>query len=340
MYTGRQYPIGQALLWSWGFVALPAVMAGAVFALYHGLGWRFLALPASALAILGTAVSFYLGFKGNAAYGRLWEARKIWGGIVNSSRTWGVFSKDYITTHFAANEEEKHDLDEIHRELIYRHIAWLGALRTLLRRPRTWETQVNTAQHFRKIWGTHDMSDERLRSRIEKFVDGEELEWLMARKNVATQLLAKQSEQLRELHVLGLVDDFRHMEMGRLIETFYTLQGKAERIKNFPLPRQYASANSWFVQIFVFALPFALVPAFADVGGNIAPWLALPCSTTLAWIFLTWNKIVDWSENPFDGLGNDIPIDALSRTIEIDLRDMLGETDLPPKVEAKNSILM
>ena len=340
MFVGRRYPVPVALRWTWDFLAYPVAYAGAIFGLYHGMGWTWLALPGTALSVLGTAVSFYLGFKGNAAYGRLWEARKIWGGIVNSSRTWGIFVRDYVTTHFAPDSEQDAELEAIHTELVYRHVAWLGALRTQLRRPKSWETTVASARQLRKLLDTVDMGDGRLRARIEAFLEDDELEWVMERKNVATQLLAKQSERLRELHRRGLLDDFRHIAMGELVEEFYTLQGKAERIKNFPLPRQYASANSWFVTIFVFSIPLALVPLFAELDAPVAPWLAVPCSALLAWIFLTWNKIADWSENPFDGLGNDIPIDALSRTIEIDLREMLGETELPPPLVAKDNILM
>ncbi len=339
MYTARRYPIGPALRWTWDFIFYPTVFTMGIFALYHYAGFDWLRLPPTALAVLGTAVSFYLGFKGNAAYGRLWEARKIWGGIVNSSRTWGAFVRDYVTLHFAP-EGTTADLEAIHRELVYRHVAWLGALRTQLRRHKSWETKHNSAKRFRQLRRTEDMSNERLRSRIEGLVPDDELEWVMDRKNIATQLIAKQSERLRELHAQGLIDDFRHMELSGLIEEFYTLQGKAERIKNFPLPRQYASANSWFVSIFVFGIPLSLVPTFAEREGLIDLYLAIPCSVVLAWIFLTWNKIVDWSENPFDGLGNDVPVDALSRTIEIDLREMLGETDLPPAHAPKNNILM
>ncbi len=340
MFTDRRYPLRIAIPWTWDFIVGPAVLTTVVFACYHYLHFEWLVLPPTALAIVGTAVSFYLGFKGNTAYGRLWEARIIWGGIVNSSRTWGAFVRDYVTVHFTADSSVEHELDAIHRELVYRHVAWLGALRTLLRRPRTWETKARSARRFREEFGTDQMSDETLRSRMAGFVDDEELEWLMQRQNQATQLLAKQSERLRELHKLGLLDDFRHMALGGIIETLYTLQGQAERIKNFPLPRQYASANSWFVTLFVFAMPITLVPTFAEMEGPVVPWLAFPCCTLLAWIFLTWNKIIDWSENPFDELGNDIPVDALSRTIEIDLREMLGETELPPKLESHNSILL
>ena len=60
----------------------------------------------------------------------------------------------------------------------------------------------------------------------------------------------------------------------------------------------------------------------------------------IAWVYVMMELIGDYSENPFEGLGNDIPMLALCRVIEIDLREMLGETDLPPKIEAKEGVLM
>ena len=83
------------------------------------------------ISVIGTAVAFYLGFKNNQAYDRLWEARKIWGGIVNYSRTWGMNVKGFI--------HEGDGLHKIHQRMIYRHIAWLYALRGQLLIPTEWE---------------------------------------------------------------------------------------------------------------------------------------------------------------------------------------------------------
>jgi putative membrane protein len=315
--------------WSRWQLLVPAIWAALVYVMVHIMNWRGLALPTMPMSVLGTAVSFYLGFKGNSAYGRLWEARKIWGGIVNTSRTWGILARDYVKDSTADRR--------IHQELLYRHIAWLSALRTQLRRRKSWEHQTAFTDQVRAQFETADQSDAVLAERMKPFLSAEELEWLMARKNQASQLLAKQSERLRELHESGALDNFRHVELGRLLETMYTLQGKCERIKNFPLPRQYASATDWFVMIFVVCLPLAVEPLFSDGG---TAWIGIPVSALLSWIFLIWNKVTDWSENPFEGLTNDIPMDALSRTIEIDMREMLGETDLPPGLQPKLDVLL
>lgn len=105
---------------------------------YKFLGWSFLAISWQPIAILGTALAFIVGFKNNASYGRIWEARQIYGAIINDSRSFGYTLRD------AAGGKQ----DETVRQMFYRHFAWLTALRFQLREPRNWE---NMQQHsYRK----------------------------------------------------------------------------------------------------------------------------------------------------------------------------------------------
>ncbi len=333
MYAKSHFRLIPAISWTYPTAVVVGVWATLLTALhlYGGLEW--LRLPALPVSVLGTAVSFYLGFKGNAAYERLWEARKIWGGIVNSSRTWGLFATTMVTDRHAQADLET-PLADVHRELVYRHLAWLAALRTQLRRLKAWEHDEGWNNRYRDAFGTRDNSDPVLEQRMAPFLAREELAALMSQKNRATQLVRIQGERLRDLLEDGRVEDFRHMQLADLLETFYTLQGQAERIKNFPLPRQYSTANHWFVKIFIGLLPLALIDAFhIDGAPEVFVWLVVPVSTLVGWVFHLWDRVVDYSENPFEGLINDIPMDALSRTIEIDLREMLGETELPPPIQ-------
>lgn len=274
-------------------------------------------------------MSFYLGFKGSAAYDRLWEARKIWGGIVNTSRTWGTFVTTLVSD-LHLDGDAGAPLPDVHRDLVYRHIAWLAALRTQLRRRKPWEHDAPWNDHWRGVYGTLDTSDSRLRTLLAPFLDAQELEAVMGCRNRATQLVQNQGKRLKELYAERRIEDFRHLEMVNVLEELYTLQGKCERIKNFPLPRQYATANHWFVLIFIALLPLALIDAFHAQGlpeGWV--WGAVPVSMLVGWVFFAWDQVLEYTENPFEGLINDVPMDALSRTIEIDLREMLGERDLP-----------
>lgn len=290
-------------------------------------------MPRSWLLPSSKPVSFYLGFKGNSSYERLWEARKIWGGIINTSRTWGAF----VTTMVSSSKGDD-DEAEVQRVLVYRHIAWLAALRIQLRRRKSWEHDRAHDNNFRTQYGTQDVSDERMRTCMKPFLEAEELERVMKKRNRATQLVQHQAKHIEELLEADYLSDFRHIELANALEEFYTLQGKCERIKNFPLPRQYATANLWFVGLFLFVLPLALVTTFD--GHSVDVWATIPASIMIGWVFFTWDKILDYSENPFEGLVNDIPMNALSRTIEIDLREMLGETDLPQSVAPQHDILL
>ncbi len=332
MYTRRRFPLNLILLWTWPVLPVLAIWPSVVTAVhvYGQLEW--LRLPSLMISILGTAVSFYLGFKGSSAYGRLWEARKIWGGIVNESRTWGL-EVTTLVTDLHRDSPGPVPLAQVHKELVYRHVAWLGALRTLLRRAKPWEHRSSLSEDQREQYGTLDTSDEGLRRRIAPFVPAAELEHIMAAKNPATRLLHRQGERLKELYAAQRVEHFRHLELVGLLRAMFSLQGRCERIKNFPLPRQYASANHWFVVIFIALLPLGLIEvAHVDGVSEQFVWVAVPGTMVLGWVFYVWDRVVDFSENPFEGLINDIPMDSLSRTIEIDLRQMLGETDLPESI--------
>ena len=306
---------------------------------------KWMSIPWLPISIIGTAVAFYVGFKNNQAYDRLWEARKIWGAIVNSSRAWGSIVKGYISNQFTEQEHADGELYNVKQKLIYRHIAWLYALRSQLLIPTPWEHisqgkfMAKATERRMKIFGIGLIDDHDTESTLEKLLPHEEYDRLINYKNTATQIIDQQSQDLKSLRASGLIDDFRHMEMQNVLYDFYVHQGKAERIKKFPLPRQYGNASSIFVNIFLLLLPFGMVTEFHKLG-EAGAWLSIPFSILVGWVFILMELVGDYSENPFEGLGNDIPMLSLCRVIEIDLREMLGEEELPPPIKAVNGVLM
>ena len=128
------------------------------------------------------------------------------------------------------------------------------------------------------------------------------------------------------------------MELEGLLVELFTLQGQCERIKNFPYPRQFATLNLMFVRLFIALVPFGMLGEFAKLGGDFV-WLTIPFSALVAWVFNMMERIGESTENPFEGSANDVPITALTRTIEIDLREMLDETDIPEPLKPQNLIL-
>lgn len=302
-------------------------------------------IPWLPVSIVGTAVAFYVGFKNNSAYDRMWEARKIWGAIVNSSRAWGTYVDGFVSNLSVPNPLSKEGLHEVKRRLIYRHIAWLYALRSQLLVVTPWEHANQQgkigkrARYFQQRFGIGLVDDEVTRIQLDNLLPSEEHDRLVNNVNTATQIINEQARDLQDLRTQGLISDFTHVELMQVLYHFYEHQGKCERIKKFPLPRQYANMSIYFVGIFIFLLPFSMIPELMKAAGW-GLWLAIPLTTLIGWIYMMMEAVGDYSENPFQGMSNDIPMLSLARVIEIDLREMLGETDLPPSIQAKEGILM
>lgn len=327
MYTKRTYSFRMTMMWSLkGFLIGLAISTVAVI-LYKCLGWKWVQVPWLPMGLIGTALAFYIGFKNNASYDRTWEARKIWGAIVNNSRSFAAMALAYISDLHQAQPLPEAELTAVKRELVYRHLAWLSALRFQMHRPRDWEHNSKAFQdhyHLNNIVQTAEELDRELASLLKP----EELQAIKGVANKATQILRLQSEALAAIRRRDLIDNLRHMELQRLISALYEEQGKSERIKNFPFPRQYASTGINLIKLFSFVLPFGLIKTFEDMGPHLV-WLTIPFSAMVNWVFVLMEMIGDFSENPFEGSYNDVPIISISRGIEIDLREMLQETNVP-----------
>ena len=139
MYTKEKYSLKDMLLWTRLEIFYFVGVSCLVTVLFEMGGMKWLQLPWTPLALIGTAVAFLIGFQNNAAYGRAWEARKIWGGIVNDSRSWGMMVDSFVTNLFANEKVSDEEIYSIKKRLIYRHIAWLYAHRSQLLLPTPWE---------------------------------------------------------------------------------------------------------------------------------------------------------------------------------------------------------
>ncbi len=336
MYTKRIFSPTTLLLWTrYDLLAFIAI-ASIPVVLYDVLDQRWIRFPWLPIALVGTSVAFILSFQNNAAYGRVWEARKIWGGIVNSSRALGFMVNDFITNSFADEPATEEELRSIRHRIVMRHIAWLTALRHAMRGERPWETnnRALTNKEWKDRIKVHELHNS-LQDDIAEYVPEGEGPKVCGKANPAAQLLALQSREFEKLRSRGLIEDFRHMEMQSVLNSLVEHQGKSERIKNFPYPRQYATLNSTFLWIFLVLIPFGLVHEFANIGATLPRefreladwfvWLSVPFSVVVMWIFHTMERIGRVTENPFEGSINDVPITTISRGIEIDLRQMIDD---------------
>lgn len=347
MYTRKIYPIKIVLRWTRRYIFLFILISTIPVVFYELLDWKWLHLPWLPIGLVGTALAFINGFKNNASYDRLWEARKIYGGIVNASRLLATMVNDFITNEHAHKERSDEEFFQIKKTIIMRHIAWLTSLRHALRVKKPWETSFSNKsdkEHMKEIKVqeyAHSLEEE-----LEGYLSDSEKDYVLNMTNKQAACLNLQSKHYKELKLEGLIEDFRHIEFKNMTSELLTLQGKAERIKNFPYPRQFATLNLFFVWIFVLLIPFGLMSEFDKIGeslltqentniffktiAEIFVWLSIPFSIIISWVFMLMERVGDVSENPFEGMSNDVPITTISRGIEIDIREMIGD--------AKNNI--
>ncbi|MEM6725299.1 MAG: bestrophin family ion channel [Bacteroidota bacterium] len=337
MYTKKVFRAFDMAKWTRYETLLFTTIGIIVVSFFFFLDLHWFKIPWTPLALIGTAVAFVIGFQNNSAYGRIWEARKIWGGVVNTSRTFGMYVQDMVTNEHATIKLSKEELNHEIRALTYRHIAWMVALRHSMRASKPWETAVNekTNREWSQVVRPPEW-DADLEEDLKPYLSEDDLRYVMSKNNKQTATLYLQSHHLRKLKENGSIWGFAFLQLEGVLEELFTLQGKSERIKNFPYPRHFASLNHYFMWVFVLILPLAIVPQFAEIGqdmiefnalfGKYFIWLSIPFYVVVAWVFHTMERIGRTGENPFEGSANDVPISTIARGIEIDLRQNLGES--------------
>jgi putative membrane protein len=353
MYTNYKYSVKEVLIWTRLEILWFFILAIAYTALYEVAGWHWMEIPWTPLALVGTAVAFLIGFQNNAAYGRAWEARKIWGGIVNTSRSWAIMAHDLVTNEHAELPVSMEELAQHRTRLIHRHIAWLTALRHAMRVKKSWEVFVESRTS--KEWYEKVVLPERDRSveeDLKPLLSQDEYQHVLGKTNKAVAIMALQSNDIRELKERGLIWSFAFLKFQDLLVDLVALQGKSERIKNFPYPRQYATIGHDLVRLLILLMPMGLIPQFARIGesmsdsypiaGEYFVWLAVPLIVTVAWIFHTMFRIGTTGENPFEGSANDVPISTIARGIEIDMREINGEAEsqIPEPLPTMHNVQM
>ncbi len=252
------------------------------------------ALEEIPLSLFGSAIGVLLAFRNTNSYGRWWEARTLWGAIVNNSRSWG---RQVTTVIRSAKPSEQDEIQEMQHRMIYLQIAWCHALR----------------QHLRRL----DPFAE-----IGSFLSPEEIEELRGQSNLPAAIQQKQSALVRDALDRGWIDSMQWRALDESLNDLVDAQGGAERIKNTPMPRQYDFLPQLCTHLYCMLLPLAMVSSLG--------WFTPLGSTLVGFIFLALDKIGRDLEDPFDNTIHDIPLTSITRTIEINLRQMLGETDLPP----------
>lgn len=287
MMVSEKGSLLRLLTWQWRNVALFVGFALATVLLTRIPGLEFLALPVLPLQVIGAALGIFVSFRTNSAYDRWWEGRKLWGRLINVSRMFATQAVMYVQPADKA----------VAQRLVHRHIAYVHALRTLLRKQ-------------------DPFADEAF---IRALPDDPEL--YRGQSNLTHALLDKQLREVVELDAEGRLSEFRTQSIDRSLMTMLDVQGGCERIKKTPFPRGYTFIAGRLIIAYAMLLPFALV-------GSLS-WMTIPANVLVCLSFALISEAGRVLEDPFTMFFNGLPLNDMSLTIERNLRERLHETNLP-----------
>ena len=243
-------------------------------------------IPISIGAFMGTAISLLLSFKLGQSYDRWWEARKVWGAIVNDSRT-------LVVQLLSFSQSKNNSLVE---KMAYRQIAWCYSL----------------SQNLRKQDPIQN---------INALISDDEINALKEQKNVPLALLANHSEDLSILHKEQTINDFQQIQIDQTLLRLCASMGKTERIKNTNFPKTYRRTLHIFVYVFLVTLSLALT--------ELQGWVEIPLLILISIPFFFLERIAFNIQDPFENRPTDTAMTSISRTIEINIKQLLGKKEIP-----------
>jgi putative membrane protein len=285
MIVRDRIPLKRIWPYAWKRLLVLLIFDCTVAVLYSVFNHKWFSLIGLPVAPLASALTIFLAFRTNAAYGRWWEARTLWGSLINTSR---ALARQFLT--MIDDEPESTGKTPIRQQLVLFQIAYAHALRCHLRKQTPFPELVC-------VLGAE--ATERLRSYA----------------NVPAAILLTMGNLLREAHQKALLDTFRWTAIDENLNALANIQGACERIKNTPLPRQFDYLPRVLVDVFCWLLPLAVVE---DLG------LMTPLASTLiSFTFIAADLMSREIANPFDNTIHDTPMTALSRTIELNLREQM-----------------
>jgi len=261
-----------------------------IIALIHKALHLNISIPISVPMILGTVISLLLAFRANQAYDRWWEARIIWGAIVNDSRSFARQIVSFIDSAFESDEKA-----EFESRIINRQIAWAYSLGRSLRK------QGN------------DKS-------LERWISAQDIDFINRFDNTPMALLELQAREIKYALDNRWINPYQHVELDRMLSNFSDHMGKSERIKNTVFPSTYGLYLHLSMNLFIMLLPFALIDYFG--------WLMIPLVTAIASAFWLIEKMSIHLQDPFENKPTDTPVTAIAQTIERDLKQVLRQHSL------------
>ncbi len=256
-----------------------------------------ISIPVSVPMILGTIISLLLAFRANQAYDRWWEARIVWGAVVNDSRTWARQVAAFIDNDY--DDDEK---DALEQRLINRQIAWAHCLGRALR----------------------DQDNEK---DLGKWMEEKDLDYISRYSSTPMAILELQARDIKYALDNGWINAYQHVEMDRTLTNFSDHMGKCERIKKTVFPSTYGLYLHLSMNLFIMLLPFALIEYFG--------WLMIPLVTVIASAFWLIEKMSIHLQDPFENKPTDTPVTSIAQTIERDLKQVLRQHSLSHTIESR-----
>ena len=312
MIVKRNFNPVKVFSYVWQDVTLAAGVAAGVYVVFDWLNVSAIGLSFTPMGILGTALAIFLAFRANTSFARWNEAAQIWASIVNSSR---IFARLIITFADSHQHTPVYNADvstNFKREMVYRHLTWVNAVRLRLRGQVEWDE----IRPF--LLNAEDEND------------------IKRSANRPNTLMQKQGRRIYDAMATGVLQGFDSFQLEGQLATLSAAYATSERLKTIPIPRQYDYFTRLFVRLFVFITPFFLIKMTVADGHT---WLVIPLTMLIAFLFTTIERIGAINEAPFENRITDIPMSAICRDIERDLREMLGENELPPKMMPKDGYL-
>jgi putative membrane protein len=279
-------------------VALGVVLAADAF---HILRTTISLVP---FTLIGLALSIFLGFRNNTSYDRFWEGRRLWGALVNVTRSFARRTSLYMAP---APGEDPALAAALRSELVHRTVAYAHALRMHLRAGIDWDE-------------------------LATYLPVDELSALRAQRNVPVAILHGTAARLRDAYAKGRIHALHLPALEQSLTELTDIQGGCERIKNTPIPFSYTVLIHQLVAAYCFALPFGLV----ETLHGWTPIVVL----LVAHAFLGLDAVGDEIEDPFGTDPNDLPLATLSRMIEVNLRQSLDESEVPELLQPVNRVLL
>jgi len=292
MLLNKRIPIGFIFNKIRNELLFVLLIGGVVYALTHLFHDYIPPMPIGIPAFLGTAISVILSFKLNQSYDRWWEARKIWGSIVNDSRNLVLQLQSFL--------DHTHD-NEI-RKITYQQIAWCFALGQSLR-------ELNPLEN------------------IDKFLSREDIERITPHRNKPLAIQQLNTLEIRNLRRQNLIDSYSHVQLNGTIVNLVNAMGMAERIKSTIFHATYRLFLHFFIYLFVVTLSISL--------SGIESYFEIPLLLVISSVFFLLKRTATHLQDPFSNKPTDTAMTTIATNIEVNLKQLIGESDLPKPVEPK-----